>query len=73
MAALLLYVEDIIVTRNDEREKGRETWFEVEISKNVYDKETGETEVFSWYWGAYSTLGIFILKLKYVNNLLIET
>lgn len=51
MAALLLYVEDIIVTRNDEREKGRETWFEVEISKNVYDKETGETEVFSWYWG----------------------
>ena len=67
---LLVYVDDIIVTRNDEREKHKVkqrlvTEFEI--------KELGKLKYFLGIEVAYSTQGIFISQQKYVTDLLAKT
>ena len=70
VTALLVYVNDIIVTENDEREKHEvkqrlPTEFEI--------KELGKLKYFLGIEVAYSTQGIFISQQKHVIDLLAET
>ena len=68
--ALLVYVDDIIVTRNDEREKHD---VKQRLTKEFEIKELGKLLYFLSIEVAYSTQGIFISQQKYVTNLLAET
>ena len=68
--ALLVYVDDIIVPGNDDREKHEVkqrlvTKFEI--------KKLGKLKYFLGIEVTYSTQGIFISQQKYVTDLLVET
>ena len=68
--ALLVYVDDIIVTRNDERDK-----YDVKqrLAKEYEIKELGKLKYFRGIEVAYSTQGIFISQQNYVTDLLAKT
>ena len=70
VAALLVYVDNIIVTENDEREKH-------ELKKKLVEEfEIKELEKLKYFLGievAYSIQGIFISQQKYVTDLLTRT
>ncbi|RVW53023.1 Retrovirus-related Pol polyprotein from transposon RE1 [Vitis vinifera] len=70
VTALLLYVDDIIVTGNDEREKHE---VKQRLATEFEIKELGKLKYFLGIEVAYSTQGIFISQQKYVIDLLIET
>ena len=70
VTALLVYVDNIIVTRNDEREKHD---MKQRLEKEFEIKELGKLKYFLGIEVAYSTQGIFISQQKYVTDLLIET
>lgn len=70
VTALLVYVDDIIVTGNDEREKHE---LKLRLVKEFEIKELGKLKYFLGIEVAYSTKGIFISQQKYVTDLLIET
>ena len=69
VTALLVYVDDIIVTRNDEREKHD---LKQRLAKEFEIKELGKLKYFLGIEVAYSTQGIFISQQKYVTDLLVE-
>ncbi|RVW74635.1 Retrovirus-related Pol polyprotein from transposon TNT 1-94 [Vitis vinifera] len=70
VTALLVYVDDIIVTRNDEREKHK---VKQRLATEFEIKELGKLMYFLGIEVAYSTQGIFISQQKYVTDLLVET
>jgi len=70
VTALLLYVDDIIVTGNDEREKHE---LKQKVVKEFEIKELGKLKYFLGIEVAYSTQGIFISQQKYVTDLLAKT
>ncbi|RVW77722.1 Retrovirus-related Pol polyprotein from transposon RE1 [Vitis vinifera] len=67
--ALLVYVDDIMVTGNDEREK-HEVKQRLAIGFKI--KELGKLKYFLSIEVAYSAQGIFISQQKYVTDLLAE-
>ena len=69
VTALLVYVDDIIVTGNDEREKHD---VKQRLAKEFEIKELGKLKYFLDIEVAYSTQGIFISQKKYVTDLLAE-
>ena len=70
VTALLVYVDDIIVTGNDEREKHD---VKQRLAKEFEIKELGKMKYFLSIEVAYSTQGIFISQQKYVTDLLEKT
>ena len=70
VTALLVYVDDIIVTGNDEREKHE---LKQRLTTEFEMKELGKLKYFLGIEVAYSTQGIFISQQKYVTDLLAET
>ena len=70
VTALLVYVDDIMVTGNDEREKHELKQILV-IESEI--KELGKLKYFLGIEVVYSTQGIFISQQKYVTDLLVET
>ena len=70
VTALLVYVDDIIVTRNDEREKHE---LKQRLTTEFEMKELGKLKYFLGIEVAYSTQRIFISQQKYVTNLLAKT
>ena len=70
VTALLVYVDDIIVTGNDEREKHD---VKQRLAKEFEIKELGKLKYFLGIEVAYSTQGIFISQQKYVTDLLAKT
>ena len=70
VTALLVYVDDIIVTGNDEREKQD---VKQRLAKEFEIKELGKLKYFLGIEVAYSTQGIFISQQKYVTDLLAKT
>ena len=70
VTALLIYVNDIIVTGNDEREKHE---VKQRLATEFEIKELGKLKYFLGIEVAYSTQGIFISQQKYVTDLLAET
>ncbi|RVW29045.1 Retrovirus-related Pol polyprotein from transposon RE1 [Vitis vinifera] len=69
VTALLVYVDDIMVTGNDEREK-HEVKHRLAIGFKI--KELGKLKYFLSIEVAYSAQGIFISQQKYVTDLLAE-
>ena len=69
VTALLVYVDDIIVTGNDEREKHD---VKQRLPKEFEIKELGKLKYFLHIEVAYSTQGIFVSQQKYVTDLLVE-
>ena len=69
VTALLFYVGDIILTRNNEREKHE---VKQRLTTKFEIKELGKLKYFLNIEVAYSTQGIFISQQKYVTNLLAE-
>ena len=67
---LIVYVHDIIVTRNDEKEKN--TWKQC-LVKEFEIKDLGKLKYFIGIEVARSKQGIFISQQKYIINLLRET
>ena len=67
---LLVYVDDIIVTGNDEREKHE---VKQRLATEFEIKELGKLKYFLGIEVPYSTQGIFISQQKYVTDLLAET
>ncbi|RVW15363.1 Retrovirus-related Pol polyprotein from transposon RE1 [Vitis vinifera] len=70
VTTLLVYVDDIMVTGNDEREKHELKQILV-IESEI--KELGKLKYFLGIEVVYSTQGIFISQQKYVTDLLAET
>ncbi|RVW35276.1 Retrovirus-related Pol polyprotein from transposon RE1 [Vitis vinifera] len=70
VTALLVYVDDIIVTGNDEREKHE---LKQRLTTEFEMKELGKLKYFLGIEVAYSTQRIFISQQKYVTNLLAKT
>ena len=70
VTTLLVYVDDIIVTGNDEREKHD---VKQRLSKEFEIKELGKLKYFLGIEVTYSTQGVFISQQKYVIDLLAET
>ena len=70
VTALLVYVDDIIVTGNDEKEKHE---LKQKLVKEFEIKELGKLKYFLGIEVTYSTQGIFISQQKYVTDLLRET
>ncbi|RVW30369.1 Retrovirus-related Pol polyprotein from transposon TNT 1-94 [Vitis vinifera] len=70
VTAFLVYVDDIIVTGNDEREKHE---VKQRLATEFEIKELGKLKYFLGIEVAYSTQGIFISQQKYVTDLLAET
>ena len=70
VTALLIHVDDIIVTGNDEREKN---YMKQRLAKEFEIKEQGKLKYFLDIEVAYSTQGILISQQKYVIDLLVET
>ena len=70
VTALLVYVDDIIVTGNDEKEKHE---LKQKLVKEFEIKELGKLKYFLGIEVAYSTQEIFISQQKYVTDLLRET
>ena len=70
VTALLVYVDDIIVTGNDEKDKHD---VKQRLAKEFEIKELGKLKYFLGIEMTYSTQGIFISQQKYVTDLLAET
>ncbi|RVW31461.1 Retrovirus-related Pol polyprotein from transposon RE1 [Vitis vinifera] len=70
VTTLLVYVDDIIVTGNDEREKHE---VKQRLATEFEIKELRKLKYFLDIEVAYSTQGIFISQQKYVTDLLAET
>ena len=70
VTALLVYVDDIIVTGNDEKEKDD---LKKRLIQEFEIKELGRLKYFLGIEVAYSRQGIFVSQRKYVTDLLIET
>ena len=70
VTALLIYVDDIIVTGNDEREKHE---VKQTLAKEYEIKELGKRKYFLDIEVVYSTQEIFIFQQKYVTDLLAKT
>ena len=70
VTALLVFVDNIIMTGNDEREKDD---VKHRLAKEFGIKELGKLKYFLDIEVAYSTQGIFIFQQKYVIDLLEET
>ncbi|RVW53975.1 Retrovirus-related Pol polyprotein from transposon RE1 [Vitis vinifera] len=70
VTTLLVYVDDIIVTGNDEREKHE---VKQRLATEFEIKELGKLKYFLGIEVTYSTQGIFISQQKYVSDLLTET
>ena len=70
VTTLLVYVNDIIVTVNDEREKHE---VKQKLATGFKIKKLGKLKCFLGIEVAYSTQGIFISQQKYVTDLLAET
>lgn len=70
VTALLVYVDDIIVTGNDEREKLE---LKDKLVQEFEIKELGRLKYFLGIEVAYSEKGIFISQQKYVSDLLTDT
>lgn len=70
VTALLVYVDDIIVTGNDEKEKLR---LKQQLAEEFEIKELGQLKYFLGIEVAHSKQGIFISQRKYVLDLLKET
>ena len=70
VTALLVYVDDIIVTGNDEKEKES---LEKCLAREFEIKELGKLKYFLGIEVARSKQGIFISQRKYVLDLLKET
>lgn len=70
VTALLVYVDDIIITGNDEKEKGD---LKQKLVREFEIKELGKLKYFLGIEVAYSNQGIFISQQKYVTELLAET
>ena len=68
VTALLVYVDNIIVTGNDEREKHD---VKQRLAKEFEIKGQGKLKYFLGIEVAYSTQGIFISQQKYVTDLLL--
>ena len=68
VTTLLVYVDNIILTRNDEREKHE---VKQRLAKEFEIKELGKLKCFLGIEVAYSTQGIFISQQKYVTDLLV--
>ena len=66
VTALLVYVDNIIVTGNDEREKHDVKKI---LAKEFELKELGKLKYFLGIEVTYSTQGIFISQQKYVTDL----
>ena len=66
ITALLVYVDDIIVTGNDERKKHE---VKQRLAKEFEIRELRKLKYFLGIEVAYSTQGIFISQQKYVTNL----
>ena len=67
VTALLVYVDNIIVTGNDEREKHD---VKRRLAKEFKIKELEKLKYFLGIKVTYSTQGIFITQQKYVTDLL---
>ena len=67
VTVVLVYVDDIIVTGNDEREKHD---VKQRLAKEFEIKELGKLKYFLGIEVAYSTQGIFISQQKYATDLL---
>ena len=67
VTALLVYVDDIIVTGNDERERHE---VKQRLTTEFVIKEPGKLKYFLGIEVTYSTQGIFISQQKYVTDLL---
>ena len=65
----LVYVDNIIVTGNDEREKHE---VKQRLTTEFEIKELGKLKYFLGIEVTYSTQGIFISQQKYVADLLVE-
>ena len=70
VTALLVYVDNIIVTGNYERKKHD---MKQRLAKEFEIKELRKRKYFLGIEVAYSTQGIFISQQKYVIDLLVET
>ena len=70
VTALLVYVDDIKVTRNNEREKHE---VKQRLAKEFEIKELGKLKYFLGIEIAYSTQGIIMSQQKYVTDLLVKT
>ncbi|KAL6326914.1 hypothetical protein AAG906_012521 [Vitis piasezkii] len=70
VTVLLVYVDDIIMTGNDEKEKHE---LKKRLATEFEIKELGKPKYFLDIEVAYSTQGIFISQQKYVTDLLAET
>ena len=70
VTALLVYVDDVIVTGNDNREKQE---VKQRLAKEFEIKELGKLKYFLSIEVAYSIQGIFISQQKYVTDLLEKT
>lgn len=70
VTALLVYVDDIVVTGNNEKEQHE---LRQKLVKEFEIKELGKLKYFLGFEVAYSTQGIFISQQKYVTDLLAET
>ena len=70
VTTILVYVDNIIVTGNDEREKHD---VKQRLAKEFEIKELWKLKYFLGIEVAYSTQGIFISQQKYVIDLLAET
>ena len=66
ITTVLVYVDDIILTRNDENE--RQTLRQC-LTKEFEIKELGKLKYFRGIEVAHSKQGIFISQQKYVTNL----
>ena len=66
----LVYVDNIIVTGNDEREKHE---LKQRLATKFEIKELGKLKYFLSIEVPYSTQEIFISQQKYVTDLLVET
>ena len=69
VTVLLVYVDNIIVTRNDEREKDD---VKQRLAKEFEIKELGKLKYFLGIEVQYSTQGIFFSQQKYVTDLLAD-
>lgn len=70
VVVLLVYVDDIIMTGNDDKE--RQTLRQC-LAKEFEIKELGRPKYFLGIEVAYSKQGIFISQQKYITDLLKET
>ena len=70
LTLLLVYVDDMIITGDDEIEKQN---LRERLASQFEMKDLGKLKYFLWIEVAYSRQGIFISQRKYILDLLKET